>query len=126
MPKGNAAKINTLTDRLLDGTHYLALFTTNPGANGSGTEASYAGYTRRPITFGSPAINGSVAEIKNTNLIEFTTVPSGGGGSIAYCAIMESSSGNTVIYYGPLGATYTLLTGVKPTVPIGSLTITEN
>ena len=126
MPKGNAAKTNTLTDRLLDGTHYLALFTTNPGADGSGTEAGYAGYTRRPIIFGSPAINGAVAEIKNTNLIEFTIVPSGGSGSIAYCAIMESSSGNTVIYYGPLGATYTLLTGVKPTVPIGSLTITEN
>ena len=122
MPKGNTYKTGTLTANLT-GTTYLALFQTNPGADGSGTEVAYSGYARRPITWGAAAINGSVAEKKNTNLIEFATVPSTTGQSAAYAAIM--SSGWNVIYYGPLGASYSLIMGVKPTVPIGSLTATE-
>ena len=122
MPKGNTYKTGTLTANLT-GTTYLALFQTNPGADGSGTEVAYSGYARRPITWGAAAINGSVAEKKNTELIEFGTVPSTTGQSAAYAAIM--SAGGKVIYYGPLGASYSLIMGVKPTVPIGSLTATE-
>ena len=122
MPKGNTYKTGTLTANLAGGT-FLALFSTNPGADGSGTEVTYAGYARQPITWGAAAINGAVAEKKNTALIEFGTVPSTTGQSAAYAAIMDSD-GN-VIYYGSLGASYSLIMGVKPTVPIGSLTATE-
>ena len=124
MPKGNTYKTGTLTANLAGGT-FLALFSTNPGADGSGTEVIYAGYARQPITWGAAAINGSVAEKKNTELIEFGTVPSTTGQSAAYAAIMSALTGGNVIYYGPLGASYSLIMGVKPTVPIGSLTATE-
>ena len=124
MPKGNTYKTGTLTANLT-GTTYLALFQTNPLATGSGTEVSYAGYARQPITFGAAAINGAVAEKKNTTLLEFGTVPSTTGQSAAYAAIMSALTGGNVIYYGPLGASYSLIMGVKPTVPIGSLTVTE-
>ena len=125
MPKGNSYKTSTL-DTNLTGTKYLALFQTNPGATGTGTEVAYSGYARRPITWGAAAINGSVAEKKNTNLIEFATVPSSDGLIAAYAAIMTLSSGGSVVYYGALGANYPLIMGVKPTVPIGSLTVTES
>ena len=125
MPKGNSYKTSTL-DTNLTGTKYLALFQTNPGPTGTGTEVNYSGYARRPITWGAAAINGSVGEKKNTNLIEFATVPSSDGLIAAYAAIMTAASGGSVVYYGALGANYPLIMGVKPTVPIGSLTVTES
>ena len=125
MPKGNTYKTSTL-DTNLTGTKYLALFQTNPGATGTGTEVTYSGYARQPITWGAAAINGSVGEKKNTNLIEFATVPSSDGLIAAYAAIMTAASGGSVVYYGALGANYPLIMGVKPTVPIGSLTVTES
>ena len=124
MPKGNTYNTSTLSANLA-GTLYLALFSTNPGGDGSGTEISYSGYARKPIVWGTPSINGALGEIKNTNLIEFGTVPSTTGQSAAYAAIMSQLTGGNVIYYGPLGASYSLIMGVKPTVPIGSLTATE-
>ena len=125
MPKGNSYKTSTLNTNLT-GTKYLALFQTDPGATGTGTEVTYSGYARKPITWGAAAINGSVGEKKNTNLIEFATVPSSDGIIAAYAAIMTLSSGGSVVYYGALGASYPLIMGVKPTVPIGSLTVTES
>lgn len=125
MPKGNTYKTATL-DTNLTGTKYLALFQTNPGATGAGTEVAYSGYARQPITWGAAAINGSVGEKKNTNLIEFAIVPSSDGLIAAYAAIMTAASGGSVVYYGALGANYPLIMGVKPTVPIGSLTVTES
>ena len=125
MPKGNTYKTDTLSANLA-GTLYLALFSTNPGGDGSGTEISYSGYARKPIAWGSPSINGALGEIKNTNLIEFGTVPSTTGLLAGYAAIMTALSGGNVVYYGALGANYPLMQGVKPTVPIGSLTVTES
>lgn len=125
MPKGNTYKTNTLSANLA-GTLYLALFSTNPGGDGSGTEISYSGYARKPIVWGSPSINGALGEIKNTNLIEFTTVPSATGLIAGYAAIMTALTGGNIVYYGALGANYPLMQGVKPTVPIGSLTVTES
>jgi len=139
MPKGNNAKIQTLKDSLKvvttlnpgsTGTDqlYLALFVTNPGADGSGTEVSYVGYARQPMDFDDdPEMAGSVAEILNTNEIEFATVPSNSG-NCAFAAIFSTNTLGTgvPIYYGPLPATYALNVGVKPTVPIGGLTVYEN
>lgn len=125
MPKGNTYKTGTLSANLA-GTLYLALFSTNPGGDGSGTEISYSGYARKPIVWGSPSINGALGEIKNTNLIEFTTVPSTTGLFVGYAAVMTALTGGNIVYYGALGANYPLMQGVKPTVPIGSLTVTES
>ena len=125
MPKGNTYKTSTL-DTNLTGTKYLALFQTDPGAAGTGTEVTYSGYARKAITWEAAAINGSVGEKKNSNLIEFATVPSSDGLIAAYAAIMTAASGGSVVYYGALGANYPLIMGVKPTVPIGSLTVTES
>ena len=125
MPKGNSYKTGTLSANLA-GETFLALITTNPGGDGSGTEISYSGYARKPIVWGSPSINGTLGEIKNTNLIEFGTVPSTTGLLAGYAAIMTALTGGNVVYYGALGANYPLMQGVKPTVPIGSLTVTES
>lgn len=137
MPKGSAVKLRTLLDNLKALTVlnppqetntklYLCLYMTDPKANDTGTEANYPGYVRKEVTFGDPSINGDLAEIKNTNAIEFAVVPSNTGTNIGWAAIKTGLIGGQLIYYGALAATYPLNQGVKPTVPIGNLTIYEN
>lgn len=136
MAKGNDAKLQTLVDNLQvvtvvnpptgSATLYLALYSTNPGDGNTGTEVSYAGYARQEIEFvDDPAINGSMAEIKNTNDIEFGVVPVNSG-TVGYAAILTALTGGTLLYYGALGAAYNLNQGVQPTVPIGNLSVFEN
>lgn len=135
MPKGNDVKLQTLLDNLKvvtvvtppegEASVYLALFVTSPGGGNTGTEVSYSGYARQEITFGEPAMNGANAEMKNTNLIEFATVESPSG-NFAHVAVFSALTAGTLLYYGPLGSTYTLGQGVKPSVPIGSLTLYES
>jgi len=135
MPKGNAAKVRTLKDLLINVTTvnipsgsktlYLALYATNPGGDNSGTEASYSGYARQEITFSTPAMNGTMAEAVNTNDIEFATVPISSG-SITYAAILTEQTGGILLTYAELGAAYDLLQGMKPVVAAGTLTVYEN
>lgn len=128
MPKGNTAKLDTLTYNLKTATLYLALYETTPDNNDTGVEASYVGYARQEIVFGTPIINGNAGEVSNTNDIEFPIVPSSAG-NISYAAIRKTLTGGdatTLVYYGSLGATYQLTQGVKPTVPAGNLTVYEN
>ena len=134
MAKGNAAKLQTLTDNLKVGTIenepsgsitcYLALFVTEPEGDDSGTEADYSGYERQEITFGTPAMDGTLGKVVNTNEIEFAVVPTNSG-SVAYAAIYDDEDGE-LLYYGALGATYVLNQGVQPTVPAGNLAVYEN
>lgn len=135
MAKGNNVKLRTLTDNLKvvtiintptgSANLYLALYQTEPKGDNSGIEVAYSGYARQLITFGTPAMNGSLAEILNTNDIEFPIVPAAAGNA-GYAAILTAQAGGTLIYYGPLGATYTLNQGVQPTVPAGNLSVFEN
>lgn len=135
MAKGNTAKLQTLTDNLKyvtvvntptgTATLYIALFSTDPGGTGSGTEVSYSGYARQEIEFGTAAMNGTQGEIKNTNAIEFAAVPTASG-NVTHVAIFTAATGGILLYYGALGAAYALNQGVQPTVPIGNLSVFEN
>lgn len=130
MPKGNVAKqlvLNYLArnQATTQPTQlYLALYSTNPTDGDVGTEASYVGYQRQAIVFGSPQLSGGAAVVQNSTLIQFGVVPSASG-SIGYAALRTAETGGDMIYYGPLAATYQLNQGVQPIVPIGSLSISE-
>lgn len=130
MAKGNLAKQGTINfwcrnqSVTQPAQLYLALFATDPTDAGTGTEASYSGYSRPAVTFGAPTLSGGLASSSNTNRIEFPVVPAASGNA-AYVALMTAATGGTVVYYGPLAATYPLGIGVQPIVPIGSLTVTE-
>lgn len=47
-------------------TMYLALYLNDPGDDGAGTEVSYSGYARQPITFSAPAASGNGYAMQNT------------------------------------------------------------
>lgn len=104
---------------------YFGLFATNPTDANTGTEVSYDGYARQPVTFGAPQLSGGNSIIQNSSQLTFNVVPANSG-NIAYVALFTAVSGGDLVYYGPLNATYTLNKGVQPIVPIGSLTVSEN
>ncbi len=130
MPKSNTSKQMTLNFLCRNQSVtqptlvYLALYSTNPTDADTGTEATYAGYQRQPVTFSAPQISGGQAQIQNSALIQFGIVPTASG-SIAYAGLKTALEGGDLLYYGALAATYQLNQGVQPIVPIGSLTVTE-
>lgn len=130
MPKSNSAKQLTLNflcrnQSVQQPTQlYLALYSTNPTDADTGTEASYDGYARQPVTFSAPQLSGGAATIQNSALIQFGVVPNTSG-SIAFAGLKDALTGGNLVYHGALAASYPLSQGVQPIVPINSLTVSE-
>ena len=88
------SQVNTMLDNNFSSNTWLALFTTNPTAAGSGTEASGGSYARQEITFGT----ATGASISSLNDITFTV----NSGTYTYYGIMSAATGGTMKDYGRL------------------------
>src|SRR5688572_9623566 len=100
--KGTASSLGT--------TRYLALYTTNPMAADTGTEASGGSYARQSISFAS-ASSGSNAP---SGAVTFTNLAAG---TYAYYGIRDASSGGNLIVYGALASPIIANTGDDVTIP---------
>ena len=98
------------------GTGFLAMFSTNPTADGTGTEIQGGGYARQPITVGAT----TTGETLNTNLISFVNMPAV---TLPYWAIYSAVTGGELLYYGSLETPYVLVSGDELKIAIGSLKI---
>ena len=79
---------------------FIGLFFSSPGDTGTaGTEISYAGYQRRPITFSAPATIGGFRTIRNTTEITFatTTVEIG---VVGHLGVFDAQTGGNCVLYG--------------------------
>lgn len=93
---------------------YLGLFLSNPTDDGaSGTEISYSGYARQPITFSAPAASGSGMMIQNTAEITFPESQIAAG-SVLYVGVFDSLSGGNMWLYGALDTPLVVNAGVSP------------
>lgn len=106
----------------------IALFSTNPGASGAGTELTASGgYTRQSITFGAPQVGGGGAYIANDTLINFGASSGDYSAPISHWAIY--ASGGLVSYgvFQELGvdSTRTIRTGDAFRIAIGTIIIRE-
>jgi hypothetical protein len=90
-------------------TVYLALFTSDPGEAGSGTEASYTNYARQAVAW--TALDGN-GQTKNTATITF---PANGNASasviITHAALFDAASGGNMLLHGALASSKTLQVG---------------
>lgn len=122
-----AAATITLANQLLNavlrgtsytspGTVYLALYTSAPGANGTGTEATGGSYGRLPITFSAPA-NGATS---NAAELDFTNMPAA---TIRGMAIVDASSAGNMLFYGVLTTPKSTNAGDTFTVKLGDLSV---
>ena len=99
---------------------YLALFTSNPAEDGSGTEVSTSGtaYARQSATF---TVSGNTAS--NSGAIEFPTATASYG-IVTHVGIYTAASGGDLIAYAALSTSKTIDTGDVFRVPDGDLDVT--
>ena len=102
------------------GTLYLALFTSNPAEDGSGTEVTTSGtsYVRQSVAF---TVSGSTAS--NTSVIEYPTATASYG-SVTHVGIYDASTAGNLMAYAALTASKTIASGDVFRVPAGDLDIT--
>ena len=97
---------------------YVALFTTNPAEDASGTEVSGGGYVRQSATF---TVSGNTAS--NSGAIEYPTATAGYG-TVSHVGVFDASSGGNLIAYAALTTSKTIETGDVLRIPAGDLDIT--
>lgn len=99
---------------------YLALFTTDPADDASGTEVSTSGtaYARQAATF---TVSGDTAS--NSAAIEFPTATASYG-TVSHVGVFDASVGGNLIAHAALTTSKAIDTGDVFRVPAGDLDIT--
>lgn len=100
-------------------TCYLALYTSNPGDDNSGTECSGTNYARQ-----SAAFSRTNATASNTSNITFPTAGSGGWGTLTHFGVLDAVSSGNLLYHGALTASKAITEGDVFRVEAGQLDIT--
>jgi hypothetical protein len=99
-------------------TLYLALYTSDPGDDNSGTECSGTSYARQTIAF---TVTNDTAS--NTSAVEFPTAGSAWG-TITHVGILDALTSGNLLAHGALTASKTVAQGDVFRVPAGDLDIT--
>ena len=101
-------------------TLYLALFTSNPAEDASGTEVTTSGtaYARQTVTF---TVSGDTATTDAA--VEFPTATANYG-TVSHVGIYDASSAGNLIAYAALTTSKAIETGDVFRVPAGDLDIT--
>jgi hypothetical protein len=103
-------------------TIYLALFETNPGEDGSGTETAYTGYARQTSTW--TALDGA-GQTKNVASVTFpANANASASATITHAAIFDAATIGNVLLYGPLASSKTLAVGDVLSFAANALTLT--
>jgi len=97
---------------------YVALFTSNPAEDGSGTEVSGGGYARQA---GSFSVSGNTAT--TTAAIEYPTATDDYG-TVTHVGIYDASTSGNLLAYAALTASKTISSGDVFRIPTGDLDIT--
>ena len=96
---------------------YVALFTSNPAEDASGTEVSTSGtaYARQSVTF---SVSGNTAT--NTAAIEFPTATASYG-TVTHVGVFDASSAGNLIAYAALTTSKAIDTGDVLRLPANDL-----
>ena len=97
---------------------YVALFTSNPAEDGSGTEVSGGGYARQA---GSFSVSGNTAT--TTAAIEYPTATADYG-TVTHVGIYDASTAGNLLAYAALTASKNISSGDVFRIPTGDLDIT--
>jgi hypothetical protein len=101
-------------------TLYLALFTSNPDEDGSGSEISTSGtaYVRKTVAF---SVSGNTAT--TSSAVEFDTATASWG-TVSHVGVYDASSAGNLLAYAALDTSKTIASGDVFRVPAGDLDIT--
>lgn len=112
LPRGISASAPT--------TVYLALFLNDPGDPGGGTEVSYSGYARQPISFSAPASSGNGYAMQNSEALTYAEATVSVG-NVSHVGVMDSLSGGNMYLYGQLDEVLAISSGIAPVVRAGAV-----
>jgi hypothetical protein len=101
-------------------TLYLALFTSDPARDGSGTEVSGGSYARQAITFDAPSSDS----IDQSAEVSFP-VASAGWGTVTHWAIFDAVSSGNLYVFNSLDASVTINSGNQATFSAGACTVSN-
>jgi len=97
---------------------YVALFTSNPGEAGGGTEVSGGDYARQE---GSFTVSGNTAT--TSAAIEYPTATASYG-TVTHIGIFDAASSGNMLAYAALTASKTIASGDVFRIPAGDIDIT--
>jgi hypothetical protein len=121
--------LNVLAGTAINGVSpYLALFSAAPANNASaGTELNGNGYARQPITFSTPAPDGTgnVQIISNTNNILLGPAAADWLPAVAF-GIFDAQTNGNLLYWSTLAVTKTIQQGDFGQFAPGSLVVEED
>ncbi|HMM30662.1 MAG TPA: hypothetical protein PKB13_02675 [Clostridia bacterium] len=103
---------------------YVALFSTNPTAAGTGVEISGGGYARQLASFAAPTISGDVAILQNSAAITYPQLTANAG-TAAYVALFDALAGGNLLFYEALPTSVALTQGFTPYWAAGELKVTQ-
>jgi len=106
---------------------YLALFTSDPGEDGSGTELGDSNYTRQDAAQGSSIETGWTAASdgvsKNAKKVEFPAITDGQV-TVNHFALFDAQTGGNMLYHAALSSSKTLEIDDVLTFDVESTTVT--
>lgn len=114
---------NAILDAIFNATAYsvatpfVALFTSDPGDDGSGTEVSGGSYVRQALSCGA-ASGGSCS---NDAQITFSGMPAA---TVTHFAVYDAASAGNLIWHGALTASKTVGSGDELVFNVGQLVFT--
>ena len=97
---------------------YVALFTSNPDEDASGTEVSGGAYARQSVAF---TVSGNTAS--NSAAIEFPTATAPYG-TVTHIGVFDASSAGNLIAYAALTTSKAIDTGDVMRIPSSDLDVT--
>lgn len=97
---------------------YLALYTTNPTENDTGTESTGGSYARQQLSFAN-AVGGT----KTSNTSEtFSSMPAS---TVTHWGVRDASSGGNLLYFGAFDLPIVLTAGNNLPIASGDIVIGE-
>lgn len=112
---------------------FIALYTSSPGDDNSGTEVSGTNYARQEVheNLGtSPYWNLAVVDgigylVDNQSAITFPTAGAGGWGTVSHFGILDAVSAGNLLYHGALTSSQAVNDGSTFEFAAGDLNIRE-
>jgi len=98
---------------------YVALYTSNPDEDNSGTEVTGGSYAREQVTTWDAPSDGATA---NTNAITFTQATASWG-TVSHVGILDLDTGGNLLFYGSLTASKAIDDGDTFEIPAGDLDV---
>lgn len=105
---------------------FVALFTTDPGDDGStGVEVSGGGYARKEATFTAPVQEAGAATCCNTSEIDFG-VATGNWETITHIGLYDAGEGGNMLYRSQLQTAKTIETADSLRFAVGKIKVSQS